>query len=92
MRWVVMWVGGVEGWRESAWRDELDMETSSTGGGISSKVYDSVMKRPCVMRARMVGAAAILRSRARDGEEREDDRPHDKVGERTDNNLQTSPH
>ena len=36
---VVMWVGGVEGgcW-DSAWREELDMETSSTGGGFSSNV------------------------------------------------------
>ena len=63
VRWVVMWVGGVEGWRESAWRDELDMETSSTGGGISSKVYDSVMKRPCVMR-RVVAAMREARAEA----------------------------
>ena len=73
--------GGAGGARAAVAVTTHAMTRTTVGGGS----YRSTI-------ARMVGAAAILRSRARDGEEREDDRPHDKDGERTDNNLQTSPH
>ena len=44
------------------------MTRTTVGGGL----YQSTI-------ARVVAAAAILRLRARDGEEQEDDRPHDNV-------------